>query len=31
VQAVGLAYHGYRDGWHYSFNFSRFLALGRRN
>jgi hypothetical protein len=31
VQAVGLAYHGHRDGWHYSFNFSRFLALGRRN
>ncbi len=31
VQAVGLAYHGRRDGWHYSFNFSRFLALGRRN
>jgi hypothetical protein len=31
VEAVGFAYHGHRDGWHYSFNFSRFLALGRRN
>ncbi len=30
VRAVGLAYHGHRDGWHYSFNFSRFLALGQR-
>ena len=30
VQAVGLAYHGYRWGYNYSFNFSRFLALGRR-
>lgn len=31
VQAVGFAYHGRRWGYYYSFNFSRFLALGLRN
>ena len=30
VRAVGLAYHGRRWGYHYTFSFSRFLALGRR-
>ncbi len=31
VQAVGFAYHGHRDGWHFSFHFSRFIALGQRH
>jgi len=31
VRAVGFAYHGRRWGYHYSFNFNRFLALGMRN
>lgn len=30
VRAVGIAYHGRRWGWHYSFCFSRFVALGQR-
>ena len=30
VRAVGIAYRGRRWGYNYSFNFSRFLALGRR-
>jgi len=31
VQAVGFAYKGKRWGYNYSFNFARFLALGKRN
>ncbi|MCE1228842.1 MAG: hypothetical protein LWX11_05075, partial [Firmicutes bacterium] len=30
VQAVGLMYHGHRWGYHYSFGFNRFFALGAR-
>jgi Putative Ig domain len=31
VRAVGIAFRIARGGWHYSFGFPRFLALGQRN
>lgn len=31
IRALGLMYHGRRDGYHYNFGFQRFIVLGNRN
>jgi hypothetical protein len=31
VDRVGFAFRSYRNGWHYGFSITRFLAVGQKN